>query len=121
MTASVQMTNILALTQLITNTENFGLIYWGRGTNANQNEKIGANEVANDCWAATTFFEHYISLLPPDRTTWTAEENNVFTLLQNNATAAQTKLDAILGEASQEIVRVNTNLATFVTSLLASL
>jgi hypothetical protein len=119
MTATVPMQNLLALAQLITDTENNSLIYWQRGIAAKH--IFGADLVANDCWAATTMLEHYISLLPPDQTTWTTEENNVLTQLKANATAAQTKVDAIIGVSSQETTRVNANLATAVAAVLASL
>ena len=65
--------------------------------------------------------EHYISLLPPDQTTWTTEEQTALADLQANAQAAQTALDDILGVSTQEHNRVNNNLATYVTNFIANL
>lgn len=121
MTASAQITQLVNHVLRFTQTENTGIIYVLRAWLANQSVTIGANEVGDDCWAATSFFEHFDSALPPDQTTWTAEETTVFNALKANALASQAKLDAILGVASQETVRVNANVATLAASVLASL
>ena len=121
MTASVQITQLLDHVLNFTQTENTSLIYWNRGQWAIEAQLPGAHAIANDCWAATSLFEHYDSALDPNPANRTAEEVTVYNTLQANATASQAKLDAILGVSTEETVRVNTNVATFVAGVLASL
>jgi hypothetical protein len=116
--------NIVQRAAEITAAENTSLIYWDHGQSANEGEKPGSHALANDCWSANTMYEHTLSGfagLQPDKTLWTAEQNNILAQLLANAVAAQAKLDAILGVSTQEHVRVNNNLAASTASLLASL
>ena len=124
MTALPLDINVVQRSQEVTAIETTSLIYWHRAMAESEDVHPGIHAFGQDCWSTGTNYEHAYSMysgLQPDKTLWTTEQNNILAALLANFVAAQGKVDAIIGVASEETVRVNNDLAAQVTTLLASL
>lgn len=121
MTASAEITQRLNHVLRFTQTEVTAFVYALRGWFANQAVAIGALEAGDDAWMQIVMLEHYDSTLDENPANRTAEQITVYNQMVADATAAKTKVNAILQAASLEDTRVNNNAATYITNLLASL